>query len=698
MKAHNAIFLITISTVATTLAATNQTRQAIQNTHQLEAVVVRAQRLLPLSRPMDRAELLDNPRILNAAEAASQVPGVSGAYRSIDVPEVTIRGLGWERVPVQIDYLPLYGSCPALMDPPATCISPEALASLTVVKGLPSVTYGSGGSGGRVMARTVADPTAPALNGFSADASALWNGGRDGVSGGAGGRIGNGTIEAGISANAIDYGDYQSGNGRRVPAKNKSQGASAGIRFTPDPNNGYFGSWSMHHVDELDYPTLPMDATDVMANTLTLGGRHESVGTTLEDIEWLVGYSLSDHTMDNSRKPNQPMMDAEAITEAETFGIRLATGWRFSEQSKWVTGADAHRIARDGTRTRTVKVAPPPPGTYQDPIWPDATQAQFGLFAERSTSLANETRLRLGFRADAIGSAIGRGGESTPFDPTVIDGYVKYYGADARDTDRTEFLFSGNALWEIPQGDQFEWYLGAGCVQRAASITERFYAYAPAPGGFQVGNPTLDPETKAELDAGCDVFGERIELGFHLFGSYIWNYILETSIGNTSNGAPVRGFVNADALLFGGEIEGRWKFSDAWSIPFSMAYVRGRNLDDNRDLPLMPPLNGRIALRWDSTWKLRPWCEAVLRAAMEQDRIDPQFGESATPGYQVFDLRTGLRLPGGFGIELGVENLFDQDYAEHLNREVPLAVGDLQRGEKVPMPGRFFYAGVKWSI
>ena len=51
-------------------------------------------------------------------DALSEVPGVSGVRRGACGAESVIRGQGWERVAVQVDGLPLYGACPARMDPP----------------------------------------------------------------------------------------------------------------------------------------------------------------------------------------------------------------------------------------------------------------------------------------------------------------------------------------------------------------------------------------------------------------------------------------------------------------------------------------------------------------------------------------------------------------------------------------------------
>jgi iron complex outermembrane receptor protein len=671
----------------------------------LETVVVRAPRIPSMTTPLTQEEMLNDGRNLNAGHVVEQISGVSSARASMDTPEPVVRGLGWERVTTQVDFLPLYGSCPARMDPPAVYLSPESIENLIIVKGLPSVTYGSGGTGGRVMAQTVPHPAEAALHGATAYASSTWNGGRDGLTGLAGGKTGNGTVEAGASVNAIHLNDYESGAGKNVPAENRSYGGGATLRWTPTDDSGYWINWNMHQIDQLDYPALPMDATDVNANTLTLGSRYEGFNQSLKSIEWQAGYSAIDHVMDNANKPNRATMDAEAVTESQTLGLRLETDWTFSPDTDWSLGVDTHYLTRDALRTRTMVASGM---TFQDPIWPDASQGQAGLFGERTVLLEQNSRLRLGLRLDGIFSAIEKGDEllDPPINsiaPTVREAYAYYYGAEARDTDRNELLVSGNALWEIPQGDNTQWYAGAGWVQRAASVTERFYAFAPAPGGYLVGNPALNPETKAEVDVGANYFGNRLELGAQLYCAYIWDYILETGIATDDvNGDGtddlIRGFVNTDALLAGGELDGKIHLSQSWSIPFAVAYVRGRNVSDDRDLPLIPPLNGRLGIRWEWDKSIRPWAEIMLRAASRQDRIDPRFPETETPGYQVVDLRGGIQLPAGFSLQAGVENLFNQDYTEHLNRTAALPAGDLARGEKIPMPGRYFFVSINWAM
>jgi iron complex outermembrane receptor protein len=116
---------------------TNESASASTRPYQLETVVVQAPRIPSLSTPLTQEEMLDNNLNLNAGQVVEEIPGVSSARTSIDTPEPVVRGLGWERVAVQMDYLPIYGSCPARMDPPTVYLSPEAIENLIVVKGLP---------------------------------------------------------------------------------------------------------------------------------------------------------------------------------------------------------------------------------------------------------------------------------------------------------------------------------------------------------------------------------------------------------------------------------------------------------------------------------------------------------------------------------------------------------------------------------
>ena len=86
------------------------------------------------------------------------------------------------------------------------------------------------------------------------------------------------------------------------------------------------------------------------------------------------------------------------------------------------------------------------------------------------------------------------------------------------------------------------------------------------------------------------------------------------------------------------------------------------------------------------------------RFVARQGEIDPLFGENPTPGFVVLHLRGGIEILEGLHAELGIENLLDEDYHEHLTPNAPVGSGDLMPGDEVPEPDRRVYATLRWEF
>jgi iron complex outermembrane receptor protein len=277
---------------------------------------------------------------------------------------------------------------------------------------------------------------------------------------------------------------------------------------------------------------------------------------------------------------------------------------------------------------------------------------------------------------------------------------VYYYGPEATNVQQNDPLGSGNVLFEWRPGVDLVVHVGAGVSSRAAGVTERFFAFAPAPGGFMVGNPTLSPEIKYEVQGGVGWQNQWVAMSGSLFCFWFHDYIYPFTIDRRDvNGDgvedDVRGFRNVDARLCGGEGTAVVKPWGPLSIPLTIAYVRGINTSDDTDLPRIPPLEGRAAARVDLGKKLPWWAEFGGRFVARQSKIDHDFPESETPGFAVFHLRGGFEAFGRLQIDAGIENLFDQAYTEHLTPWAAAGSGDLQQGDEIPEPGRYFHVGFK---
>jgi iron complex outermembrane recepter protein len=188
--------------------------------------------------------------------------------------------------------------------------------------------------------------------------------------------------------------------------------------------------------------------------------------------------------------------------------------------------------------------------------------------------------------------------------------------------------------------------------------------------------------------------GTWIDIELSAFAAKVDDYILSTrlfsmDVNNDGVTDVVRGFRNVDAELAGGEAAAVARLAEGVTLPVSLAFVRGRNTTDGRDLPEIPPFNLEAALRYARPEGARPWwIQAGVRYDARQNKIDPLFPEDATPSWIVAHLRGGVTIGKGLTLEVGIENLLDEEYHEHLTREAALATGALMAGDEIPAPGR----------
>jgi iron complex outermembrane receptor protein len=117
------------------------------------------------------------------------------------------------------------------------------------------------------------------------------------------------------------------------------------------------------------------------------------------------------------------------------------------------------------------------------------------------------------------------------------------------------------------------------------------------------------------------------------------------------------------------------------TISADLAFVHATNDTESKAIGQIAPLNGSISLDYVmSEWDLG----ARLRFAAEQDRIDSDVDAGVTSGYGVVDLYATRLLQSDTELKFGVDNLFDKDYADHLNAESVLDGTSVQVNE----PGR----------
>jgi iron complex outermembrane receptor protein len=149
-------------------------------------------------------------------------------------------------------------------------------------------------------------------------------------------------------------------------------------------------------------------------------------------------------------------------------------------------------------------------------------------------------------------------------------------------------------------------------------------------------------------------------------------------------------YVNGDASYRGAELASTIALASTLTMSSGLAYLWGEDLTLGEPALGVSPLNGNASLRWEPVTDR--FLEASVRAFARQDRVSVTRGEIETPAYGTLDLQGGFRLPRGATLRFGVNNVFDSEYANHLNARNPFT------SASVAEPGRVFFGRMSFQF
>jgi iron complex outermembrane receptor protein len=206
---------------------------------------------------------------------------------------------------------------------------------------------------------------------------------------------------------------------------------------------------------------------------------------------------------------------------------------------------------------------------------------------------------------------------------------------------------------------------------------------------YELGNASLEAETTLQADMGFEFSSEHLTIQTAVFLNSIRNYIYlrklaavmgGDSVVDTSDPVQAFGFVQDDAVLYGGEIATDFHPHplDWLHIENSFSTVNGELAQSHQYLPLTPPARLQTELRavfkkWGKIIHA-PFLRFQIGHYMMQDRYLAENGtETLTPAYTLFHAGIGCSLKSRDGREriqlvLNATNLTDKIYQSHLNR------------------------------
>ena len=300
----------------------------------------------------------------------------------------------------------------------------------------------------------------------------------------------------------------------------------------------------------------------------------------------------------------------------------------------------------------------------------DAAFTSVGLFASAQYDLTDHTHMRLGLRQSF----------------TELEGTLdEPIGAVKQDNE--QLTPSLTWAWENNQ-----WWVSLGANQGFRSPNlEDSLALGPSNQGFDAPNPSIDPEILWSYEANIRWRNNATLANLSLYtGRYedLIEKIPGEYLGETQyQGEPVFILDNVGkAQIDGISMSLHHNLNSEHKIWTDASYVYGEQTTVNEPTSRQPPLRGNLGWQFHRHQKR---LTAIWSWADRQDRLSPsdmadsRIPDGGTPGYGVVHLRGHYQFTDQIGLNLGVENIFDQLYKIH--------------GSGIYMPGRRVILGLQAS-
>ncbi|MCK5425719.1 MAG: TonB-dependent receptor [Emcibacter sp.] len=677
LSASTIIIALSQNTMAQTVIITPQKK--------LDEIIVTGTLLqkpaLSTSVPKDT----DGQPSADAGDYLRNIPGVTSGRMSGHALEPTIRGQSRSQLNIINDGAFIEGAGPNRMDTPAAFADIDTADVIIIHRGYQSVQYGPGGNGGTI----IVEHHAPKFNDGEnikgrLDGAYESNGNIWSTAGNISACADNLYIR--LNAHFKDADSYQDGGDKEVKTAFKSYGGSAEVGYS-DSNTLVNIGVSHEEVRDTLFPGAGMDSPEGSATILRSKLRHKFDGNgIIQELKMDVYRSRANHLMNNFSLRPAMMMFRQAALENITTGGKIAVDLKVHE-SDIVIGFDVKNINHNGLRHGN-NMDRNNLNLVQSVLIPDATIRNIGMFAEAFLPMSERIQIKAGVRFDNVKSQADNSDMKNtllmpgmmPMSPDML--YNLYYGVTA--SEQTDNNLGGLLRLEYDISDDMAFYLGVSRSNRSANTIERYMASIMGnmimPSGMVmnmswVGNPTLKPEKHTQIDMGLGVRKEDWNILFSAYYNDIDDYIFrdrahgQTGILLTNNALVYR---NIEARIWGLEVEGSANITDNINVFGNISYVNGENQDLDIPLYQIPPFSYDLTVTYDKDiWSVG----GRLRGTFEQARVDanPMTGSGrdagTTDGNSIIDIFATIKVMEKTKIRLGVSNLFDTLYANHLNRE-----------------------------
>ncbi len=585
----------------------------------------------------------------------SMIEGVGLIARGSYAQEPSIRGMSGGRMNVTINGMKSFGACTDRMDPITSYVEADALNSIEIGKGAFSIQNGStvGGS----LNLTMNQPK------YASQKSTEWN-----IKGG----LDQGSQEKKISFtwNRNTPGSGVSLSGAYRKAQNYAAANKQIIPFTGfekmNLNFGYKRRLNQKSqlllevvsddAYDVGYSALPMDVGYARMRMAGLSLKTSGITSHIINAEWKVYGNAIDHWMDDSEREILFMdmhMDMPGFTRTAGSYVDLVLGK--SAQSLFKLRSDFYWNSSYADMVMYPEGSIP----MEMVTWPGVERWNMGQFLEYQSRLGPAFNINLSMRYDLF--------QSKATNEMGQDALRIFYPEN--DLERIDHLLSANTHLTYNVTDNWNSLLSFASGQRVPTVSEAYgyYLYNPVDGYLYLGNPDLPVETSQQVEwqnSQTTSHGRMsLNLYYYKFNHYIFGQVMSEDAFSYANGW--KKYVDGGAAQISGiEWSILHRFSPHLIFQGGMNYEESRLLNYQDFLPHIPPLEVHSSLTFARSGF---WVQIDTRGAAAQTHNSLVSGENSSSAFLVIDLKGELDLLPGLKMNLGMTNLTNQLYHEHLD-------------------------------
>ena len=186
---------------------------------------------------------------------------------------------------------------------------------------------------------------------------------------------------------------------------------------------------------------------------------------------------------------------------------------------------------------------------------------------------------------------------------------------------------------------------------------------------YEIPNQSLRPERGFSKEIGVKLKSHAFAASVFAYHNQLTDLIGRIKTDEMRQGYPVYLKENISrAYIQGMEAETEWQLGYQWLLSGFVNYTYGQNQSNNEPYRRIPPLNGKLQLRFQPSPKT--WARLEAYAAAKQARLaggdkdDNRIPVGGTPGWRILNAAVGHQI-GSVHLNAELQNIFNEAYRMH---------------------------------